>query len=685
MISFDFDEFNGIRILAELGAMKLSAMLSLKVDEALLKRFEFILLQGINEYDVAKAEEEALNSPEASAAEGGRRLKALYECCKSDVTLTLLELIMLKVSVPQVSELFELIEPGNKEGVTLLTAARVSGYTGSVDDLILPMREAEESAAFLLDVSPSEEDCFYRNVYYADAYLLSFLCSAPLRDSGFEEFSDRFGSTDNEPVIYGMKSCMDGLLRSMKKLLSDKERRTFCVLISGEKESGRYTLLKAVSKKTGLDLFTVDFDYLINEKEPKEAIRRIIRICALENRALCIRNIEKKEDTVFLTERLFMHYRQHCILPLILITDTKVKLAPVLSERFISVKMPDNSSQAPALWKGFLPKEYRQLADSLSSKMKMNAGQIKKVCSSLEAVLSSGIKADEHTIIRLCYDILDDGRYDNVKWVKPGFDLEDLKIDPHNRAILDNIIDQVEHRFTVYDDWNLKEKYAYGRCVSVILAGPPGTGKTMTVHALASRLGLELYKVDLSQITDKYVGETEKRLEEVFARAEKCNMILFFDEADAVMGKRSEVKDAQDKYANTEISFILQRLEEYDGIVILATNNMQNIDTAFMRRIRYVLNFERPDETARKEIWLSVLSGDVPLDNDIDFDYLAKQFEFSGGEIKNVVLNAVFYGAADERKVGMKHIMKAVFRELTKTRRVTLNEDYGKYGYLMKD
>jgi SpoVK/Ycf46/Vps4 family AAA+-type ATPase len=151
------------------------------------------------------------------------------------------------------------------------------------------------------------------------------------------------------------------------------------------------------------------------------------------------------------------------------------------------------------------------------------------------------------------------------------------------------------------------------------------------------------------------------------------------------MGKRSEIKDAQDKYANTQISFILQRLEEYDGIVLLATNNLQNIDTAFMRRIRYIINFKLPDKNVRKEIWQGAFGSDVPMSDDIDFEYLAETFEFSGGEIKNTVLNAVFYGAADGGVVGMKHVMKAVYRELTKLRAVTLTGNYGKYAYMLQD
>ncbi len=150
------------------------------------------------------------------------------------------------------------------------------------------------------------------------------------------------------------------------------------------------------------------------------------------------------------------------------------------------------------------------------------------------------------------------------------------------------------------DEWNLGSRYSYGTCVSALFTGSPGTGKTMAVHVMAGILGLELFKVDLSQMVNKYIGETEKRLEDVFRRAERSNMILFFDEADAIIGKRSEVKESKDRYANSEVSYLLQRMEEFDGIIIFSSNFSQNIDAAFMRRIRFVIHFPIPDARRRK-------------------------------------------------------------------------------------
>ncbi|MBU5435500.1 ATP-binding protein [Pseudoflavonifractor sp. MSJ-37] len=215
------------------------------------------------------------------------------------------------------------------------------------------------------------------------------------------------------------------------------------------------------------------------------------------------------------------------------------------------------------------------------------------------------------------------------------------------------------------------------------MSGPPGTGKTMTAQVLASRLGLELYKVDLSQIVDKYIGETEKRLRQVFDQAEKSGLILFFDEADALLGKRSEVKDAKDKYANTEVAYLLQRMEEYQGIVLMATNQAGSIDAAFVRRFRYHLVFTLPDEDMRRSIWTDALRG-IPAAA-LQIDYLARQFQLSGAQIKNVVLNGAYRAAADGGVLRMDHLVRAIFQELQKEGKVLLAGDFGEYGALLSD
>ena len=261
---------------------------------------------------------------------------------------------------------------------------------------------------------------------------------------------------------------------------------------------------------------------------------------------------------------------------------------------------------------------------------------------------------------------------------------DQLVLGEAEKEMLRMACDQVRYQHVVYDRWGFNQRLAYGKGVSMLFAGPPGTGKTMAAQVVANELGIEMYKVDLSQVVSKYIGETEKNLNQVFAEAKKSNVILFFDETDAILGKRTEVKDAHDKNANLETSYLLQKMEEYDGITVMTTNYKENIDSAFFRRISYVIHFTFPDARARKEIWKGIFPPATPLREDVDLDYLAEQFEITGGSIKNIALVASFMAAREEKPVGMEQIVRAVKYEMAKQGKIMLREDYGEYGYLLK-
>jgi SpoVK/Ycf46/Vps4 family AAA+-type ATPase len=202
--------------------------------------------------------------------------------------------------------------------------------------------------------------------------------------------------------------------------------------------------------------------------------------------------------------------------------------------------------------------------------------------------------------------------------------------------------------------------------MKALFAGVSGTGKTMTAEVLARELGLDLYKIDLSSLVSKYIGETEKNLDRIFRAAQTSNAILFFDEADALFGKRSEVKDAHDRYANIEVAYLLQKTEEHDGFVILATNLAQNMDEAFKRRMNYTVEFPFPDEAHRERLWQRMFPPQTPLGEDLDFAFLSRQFALSGGNIKSAALAAAFLAAADGGVVQMCHLIQAVAREWQK-------------------
>ena len=202
----------------------------------------------------------------------------------------------------------------------------------------------------------------------------------------------------------------------------------------------------------------------------------------------------------------------------------------------------------------------------------------------------------------------------------------------------------------------------------------------MAAEIISNELGLDLYKIDLSQVVSKYIGETEKNLDKIFTEAQTSNAILFFDEADTLFGKRSEVKDAHDRYANIEIGYLLQKMEEYDGIAILATNLRQNMDESFVRRIQVIVEFPFPDEEHRGRIWKVVFPCQSPISGDVDFGVLAREVKLAGGNIKNIALTAAFYAAVDGSVIQMSHLVEATRREYQKLGRTWKEAEWSTQG-----
>jgi hypothetical protein len=254
--------------------------------------------------------------------------------------------------------------------------------------------------------------------------------------------------------------------------------------------------------------------------------------------------------------------------------------------------------------------------------------------------------------------------------LEPRYGWADLVLPANRITLLRELCDQVRYRHVVYEGWGFARRVARGAGVSALFTGPPGTGKTLAAEVVAADLGLDLQSVDLSQVTSKYIGETEKNLAAVFDEAQGGNSVLFFDEADALFGRRTDISDAHDRYANLEVSYLLQRMEEYRGVVVLATNLRQNLDEAFTRRIRFLVDFPFPDEAHRRRIWLSHLPAEAPLAPDVDVDELARTYPMAGGNIKNVALAAAFLAAAAGGTIRAEHLLLGTRREFDKVGKV---------------
>lgn len=265
--------------------------------------------------------------------------------------------------------------------------------------------------------------------------------------------------------------------------------------------------------------------------------------------------------------------------------------------------------------------------------------------------------------------------------IHTAFRWEDLKVKPETVRAMQLACAHLKYRFAAQEYFG--GRYPYGAGVSVLLYGPPGTGKTMAAQVIANELQMDLYRVDLSRISSKYIGETEKNLEKVFREAEQSNVILFFDEADSLFAKRTEVKDSNDKYANQETSYILQRIESYDGMVILATNLARSFDPAFMRRITVSIPFDLPDAETRARLWGDMLQSTALAGNETVLRSLAEQFELSGSNIKSVVRNAVFMALMEGCALSVRHIAMAVKLEFEKLGKIVTASSFGTfYGYI---
>ncbi len=260
--------------------------------------------------------------------------------------------------------------------------------------------------------------------------------------------------------------------------------------------------------------------------------------------------------------------------------------------------------------------------------------------------------------------------------IEPRFVWDDIVLPENQLAILHELVAAVRHRPQVLETWGVGRKLVASAGVTVLFAGPPGTGKTMAAEVIARSLGLDLYKIDLAQVVSKYIGETEKNLERIFSEAASSNAILFFDEADAIFGRRSEVKDAHDRYANIEVSYLLQRMEHYDGVTILATNLRANLDEAFTRRLQFVVDFPFPQAADRLRIWQTLLPPETPCAADVDFGALAQRFELSGGAIRNILVSAAYLAADNGQVVTMAHLLHSTRRELQKMGRMVGESEF---------
>ena len=489
---------------------------------------------------------------------------------------------------------------------------------------------------------------------------------------------------------------LEALAARMEAYLGRAGEERTTVLLMGQPGSGRKTLARALAGRRGAPLLLADGQYLAGA-EGETFRQSLVREALIQQCPVCLTGLDE-------TVRDARTHRQAADYLAKLLRDAAAAGCSLLctEEEWVTAGGPEGWRGVPvslpmpgleesrALWAELLakcPLAEEQRPDELAGKYRLTPGQMKQAVETARALARwQGLAGvDRACLDQGCRSQLRHALGDKARKVEAVFTWEDLILPESAKGLLRSACDQMRCRRQVYGAWGFGRKLAYGAGLSMLFSGPPGTGKTMAAQIAAGELGLELYKVDLAAVVSKYVGETEKNLNEIFREASRSQAVLFFDEADVLFGKRTEMKDAHDKYHNMEAAYLLQKMEEYSGVSVLATNFLQNFDEAFKRRLKFIIEFPFPDLEARRLLWRSVFPAQTPLEPDIDWEFLAAQFELSGSSIKNTAVNAAFLAAGDGRAVGMGHLLTALRRELAKSGKVLSREDFGQYYMLAEE
>ena len=460
------------------------------------------------------------------------------------------------------------------------------------------------------------------------------------------------------------------------------------IQLCGAEGSGRTFLGRflATGLQRSLISLSVSSFFTLPYEDREDMLSELAAYCMFTGSILMLKNLPSGERMLDITasdrlSRLMERCCADCGAILVVSedpVDSFVNIRADVSTIFLGETSP--SVQAD-FWRYFMALNgIRPAADvsvqTLTSLYNMTPGKIEAVLKRSAVILRPDEKTQKSTMDAECLrhsmgslSRVDFGK--NATLMKSAFSWDDLKLSENAESMLKEAVARIKNRSVIMSDYGFEEKLPYGSGTSICLYGPPGTGKTMAAMVLANDLGLDMYRVDLSQIESKYIGETQKNLGKIFDAAANSNAILFFDEADALFARRTDAGNANDRHANSQVAYLLQRMEGYRGVSILATNIAQNFDAAFKRRITYMIPVERPDADERLKIWKSVFPDGAPLDKKLNLKKMAEQADLSGSQIKSAALHASYLAAQRDGTIGMNELVEAVELEYKKEGRLT--------------
>lgn len=527
----------------------------------------------------------------------------------------------------------------------------------------------------VFDIRPEGQGSGLRRGLKLKMPILEFLlCSGGFPDRSYIKWNPR---PEHLQMFLEEEVCryLEGADREGKE-----EGTVFCLQGEGRQESLAYPIRYA--EERGQALCVLDYRRMEEELEPEQMIQ-VLEMVMLAEGILCICHPETRQEPEK-NARRFSAFLQHAaekigVIFLLEEGDRKGRISlPEVELLTLPLSLPQGSRKLQ-LWKrlaaGYSITE--EILQRVSEGYEFGMQEIRQSLREAKRLAYVG-RTEEISASMLHKACRRQLEYNLKEWavlVEGRYQWEDLILPEEQKERLKEAINQIIYRQQVYKDWGLEQTRTYGTGLMILLTGPPGTGKTMAAQVLAGALEMELYKIQLPAVVSKYIGETEQNLRRIFQEGKKSRGVLFFDEADVLFSKRTEVKDSHDKYSNMEAAYMLQNMEEYTGVVILATNFPQNIDEAFKRRITYTIEFYLPDYEQRYRIWQHSIPAQLPLDADVNLEMLAERFELSGSNIKNIVVNAAFLAAAKQEPVGMEHFLKAIEGEYRKSGKYLTREE----------
>ncbi len=608
-------------------------------------------------------------------------------------TMFALACALLSATQTSYASVFQVVNQNGSLSVpTIESAARVYyGQDFSITRAYREMSTALEQLRPILAMQIRPEMPF-STALSPDKRLVDFLFgSNPLRpDETYQRFIANMDLSVTQYPFLANQQVLDAI-----NISYEDGGRIFA--LSGDEGSGRkFTLAHFCTQKNArcvtlncVKLFLYDFSFV------ERALWSLTRECILTGSVCALSEISYREDEkdkffgyMDLAFEKLLEYN----ITIFALSKESLPMREITTLDCAQLDLPTPSNaERQSVWR-YYGQSYKLGPDisleEVSTKFLFTPGKIKSALHQARSLsaMAKEILISRASLFKACNMQMSHELTQKATRIEANFGWDDIVMSPDQRLALENACNQLTYRKTVYDDWNYTKKYPYGRGLSVLLFGAPGTGKSMCAQVIAHEMNLELYRVDLSKVVDKYVGETEKSISMIFREAKKCNVVLFFDECDTLFAKRSDDGGSGQSSNNNKTALLLQEVEAYDGVSVLATNYKHNIDPAFFRRMKFIVEFQFPDVQTRKILWNATIPKNTPLAEDVDVDFLASRFEFVGGNIKNCILNAAFLAAADptaDGEVHMRHYLQAIKYEFVKTGKVFTRADFEPYAHMV--